>query len=174
MRKLFLALAILITAAPMLAEAQVDHSRQWIYRDKLGSGKESPQAAFLSWNYASVILLFGCSEDEYGNSGKAGNGGITLHYFPDPPTVKLDKDGYYLPAKFPDFSFSRGGTTVMFPATVKKQSVRGDINVSARLLALLKPGKDDLEIYADNEMGEPWYVGQAEALYRLALVCQAP
>ncbi len=173
MKKLFLALAILITATPMIAEAQVDRSRQWIYRDKLGSGSEKPSAAFLSWNYASVILLATCKADNNGNTGKAGNGGITLHYFPDPPTVKLDKDGYYLPAKFADFSFSRGDTTVMFPATVKQQSVRGDINVTARLLALLKPGKDDLEIYANNEMGEPWYVGQAEPLYRLALVCRA-
>ncbi|MEE9434613.1 MAG: hypothetical protein V3V15_10285 [Sphingorhabdus sp.] len=174
MRKLFLALAILVTAAPMLAEGKSDRDLQWIYRDKLGSGSESPSAAFLSWNYASVILLATCKADEHGGDGKAGNGGITLHYFPDPPTVKIDKDGYYLPAKFPDFSFSRGGTTVRFPATVKKQSVRGDLNVTARLLALLKPGKDDLEIYAAMEMGDPWYVGQAEPLYRLALTCKVP
>lgn len=145
-----------------------DRESQWIYRDRHGDGTDSPTAVFLSWNYAVVVLKAECRADQFGNSGKAGNGAISLYYYPG-STILPDNGKAERP--FEPFVFSRGDKSVSFPATATLQVVSGNISVTAELLAVLKPGKDDLEIEATNEMDEPWYVGQAEPLYRLAQAC---
>jgi hypothetical protein len=164
---------MLLAATPTIAQSEVgDRDLQWIYRDKHGDGTASPSAIFLSWNYSSVILRAECTGDEYGNAGKAGSGSITLRYYPSPPVISYDENGMYKDQPFDPFSFSRGELNTEFAATVGPQAVVGHIDVTPKLLKILKPGEQPLEIEATNEMEEPWYVGQAEPLYRLALACQ--
>jgi hypothetical protein len=171
MKKLFFGLLISL-AAPFAAFAEPsDRDQQWIFREKHGDGSATPAAIFLSWNYASVIMKAECQADEYGNSGKSGNGGITLYYYPTPPVIKYDENGAYIKQPFDPFVFSRGKASVKFKADVASYAVIGNIAVTPELLAILKPGKDELEIEATIEMEEPWHAGQAEPLYRLAQLC---
>jgi hypothetical protein len=163
----------LLASTPITAQSEVgDRDLQWIYRDRHGDGSASPSAIFLSWNYSSVILRAECTGDEYGNSGKGGSGSITLRYYPSPPVISYDENGMYKDQPFDPFSFSRGELNTEFAAKIEPQAVTGTIDVTPKLLKILKPGNQPLEIEAANEMEEPWYVGQAEPLYRLALVCQ--
>jgi hypothetical protein len=172
MMKKWIVTAAILALSPVTAQAQNDdREQQWIYREKHGDGTLSPTAIFLSWNYASVIIRAECQVDHYGNPGKAGNGGITMHYYPGAPIVTLDEYGGYKEGPFQPFVFSRGGKSVETPAAVTSSAVTGNIAVTPELLNILKPGKEDLEIEATNEMDEPWYVGQAEPLYRLAQAC---
>jgi hypothetical protein len=172
--KLIILAALGLAAAQAVAQTETsDRDQQWIFRDRHGDGGESPTAIFLSWSYAHVILKAECKADEFGNSGKAGNGGITLYYYPEGAMLTEDESGGNRDQSFEPFGFSRGKRSISFPAIVKGQVVLGDIAVTPKLLSILKPGGDELEIEAANVMEEPWYAGQAEPLYRLAQVCAA-
>ena len=165
--------ALALFSAPALADPVGDRDLQWIFRDKQGDGTASPAAIFLSWNYSGVIMKAECSADEFGNSGKAGNGGMTLFYYPDPVVVRPDEYGQYADAPFSPYVLTRGKQSLQFPAKVSRSGISGSIAITPQLLAILKPATNELEIEATNEMDEPWYVGQAEPLYRLALTCAA-
>ncbi len=174
------AAVVMMSAAPAFAQTETSsRDLQWIFRDRHGDGSGSPTAVFLSWNYAEVILKAECKADEFGNPGKAGNGGISLYYYPGSIMLNNDTNGTENGSgkaadgerPFEPFAFSRSNRSISFPATVIRQVVVGHIAVTPKLLSILKPGTDDLEIEAANEMDEPWYVGQAEPLYRLAQTC---
>lgn|GEM_PF-2650721 len=91
---------------------------------------------------------------------------LVLHYLPDADYIKVN-----------DIGLSRRGHEIMRPATIDtrytgKRAFVARFPVTPELLDLLKPGDEELDILADNEMEEPWHVGSAESLYRVAASCK--
>ncbi len=142
------AAAVLSALSLMQATSAADRrDDQWISREVSGEGTV---ASFLSWNYTSVIARAHCDD-----------GRMTFQYFYDapdsptlterPPTLLVDDVPYQLAPSID--RMSRQVYTLSPAGTV----------------ALTNAGNVDLE--APNEMDEPWYMGPAAALVRLAGNC---
>jgi hypothetical protein len=142
--------ATLLVVSCLSTPAAADRDDQWIFRQTLGSGSDKPTAIFLSWEYSAVLFRATCDRSTHD---------IVLEYFGDGaiPLAASDKLGIY-------------GTEA---AMLDTQLINGVLEgrVSADLFLAIS-GVAELEIDAPNEMGEPWYVGRAEPLRRLARLCQ--
>jgi hypothetical protein len=132
---------MIITILALGAAMQAVTDAQW------ATGRiqdRDPVASFLSWDYSSVILRAGCRGQE-----------VVITYYGDqvvphdpPETVLIVDDAV--------FKMRRTG-----PA---------EYVLDADGVAGLQQGRW-VEFDAPNEMGEPWYLGEAHALKNLAAVC---
>lgn len=167
-------IVIALISVSAVAETETgNRDQQWIFRERHGDGTAAPTAIFLSWNYTNVLMKAECGVDEFGNPGRANNGGMSFHYYPASEYLNRSEDGRYIDIPFEPFVFTRGQESFSIPAKVGHYAVTAHFAVTPKLLSILKPADNDLEIIATNEMDEPWYVGQAEPLYRLAQACAA-
>ncbi|MGV3579668.1 hypothetical protein [Brevundimonas sp.] len=131
----------LFATLALLVGSQSSEEPQWI------SGRiqdRDPVAAFLSWDFSSVILRATCHGEAivityYGD-------GVTPH---DAPQTILIVD---------EASFD---TRRVGPAAYE---------IDPAGVAALRSG-EWVEFDAPNEMGEAWYLGRADALKRLAATC---
>ncbi len=162
---LLLANTIVVTTEMPLGELQPTQkpprNQQWVYRDTLGSGDKYPTAVFLSWDYSSVIFLAECSKNSVDNIESINGAGIRLYYF-----YNSDEDDI-----ISSMILNRGIKHIESVAVKDSEVFYSDFSISTKLLEILKPNNVELEIDARNDMGEPWYVGQAEPLYQLAKTC---
>lgn len=144
-----LALAAALAAATPASAARDD---QWVYRDALGDGSKKPVAVFLSWDYDRVLFEVTCE----------GRGGLSLRYFGD--------GAIPLPAT-KTLVLMRGDLAVTIPARRTGGALEGWMpDVALVTTVLSRPGEVTIE--APNEMGEPWYVGEAAPLRRVAEACR--
>ena len=168
MKKFAIALITLsCIGAPVSAisaqESRDDRDLQWLYRERHGDGTETPTAIFLSWNYGSVIFRASCEDFK---------GSIKLQYFPEPEIGKRGPDGKLLDESFPPIMIKRGEETIFSQAWVEDGIVESRFMTDDRLSIILEATEGELEIIADNAMGDPWYVGRAEPLLQLAKACR--
>ena len=135
--------------APATSDAR---ERQWVYRPVLGDGRHQPTAAFLSWDYSEVIFTASCDRR---------TGYIVLHYYLRP---EWDATGVRR------IELTSGERSVELPVARGGHMLEGRTRLTPPLRALLA-ANEDIEIDAPNDMGEPWYVGRAAPLRRVALGC---
>ncbi len=171
MRSLTAVILLFVSVSAIAATETGNRDQQWIFRQRHGDGTASPTAIFLSWNYANVLMKAECRTDKFGNPGRAGNGGMSFHYYPGSQILAQDEAGRIIDQPFEPFIYTRGKDSVSFPAKVGASAVTANFDITPKVLSILKPAQNDLEITATNEMDEPWHVGQAEPLYRLAQAC---
>lgn len=126
---------------------------QWLYRE-YGTGDERQSIAiFVSWDYSAVIFAARCDSR---------NRGLVLDYYLRPDWEDADA----LPITL--------GSGKQFVSLVTRREgyiLRARTRVTPQLRLLLT-NDEDIEILASNDMDEPWYVGRAEALRRVASGCE--
>jgi len=127
---------------------------QWLYREQLGNGDQQPTAIFLSWDYSSVIFTATCDPER---------NELVLRYYLQPEWSVTNGASLEL---------ASGGQVVSLTTTQEeaRRVLQARTKVTPQLRALLTTD-DEIEIAAPNEMGEPWYVGYAEPLKKVALSC---
>lgn len=138
-------------------------NQQWIYRESLGDGSPYPRAIFLSWDYSSVIFNIECQHNVAEKSAADINGGFTIYYHYDSSNDDSD---------FPPITLKRGDSVISSAVTVEGDIIYSNFPITTKTLEILEPTDFELEIEARNEMGEPWYVGNAKPFYQLAIACQ--
>ncbi len=152
LKRAFRSAVMLVAAMMPVAAVQADaREQQWIYRELVEDGRDRPTAIFLSWDYSAVVFTATCDSD---------NRELVLRYYPAPDIPE---------AALASFALRLGET----PMVTKRepQFVEGRAPLSNRLAkAMREPG--ELTIDAPNDMGEPWHVGEAKPLRRLALACK--
>jgi hypothetical protein len=128
-------------AALTLIGSQATEEPQWV------TGRiqdRDPVAAFLSWDFSSVILRATCRD-----------GATVITYYGDGVTPR-DAPETTLIVDEASFEMRRVG-----PA---------EYEIEPQGLAALRSG-EWVEFDAPNEMGEAWYLGRANALKALAASC---
>lgn len=163
MRRLYrLTLVILVSTTPLTAvtaQSAAEHTdlqgareQQWLFRELLGSGEPQPTATFLAWDYSAVIFTATCDR---------GSGEFLLRYHFEQELG---------PAVFEPLEIRSTAGPLPLRTTRDGRVLEGRARMSEALARIFRaPG--ELEIVAPNEMGEPWHVGRAEPLRRLALSC---
>lgn len=132
-------------AAPASPSAR---EQQWIYRSTLADGSPLPTAVFLSWNYDAVIFSATCDRAKRE---------LVLRYLVPTGLTKGDTS---LEIGSVELRTMRDG-----------EFLEGRSAVTPPLQAILD-SPADIVIDAPNDMGEPFYVGHAEPLRRIALDCR--
>jgi len=145
---------VLIGTGPAVAAARDD---QWIYRDTPAAGQ--PTAVFLSWAFASVVFRATCDHKTRE---------LVLEYMGD-GAVPLSRRH--------ELSVGREGErrglsmrTRMTTAWRKSGTLEGRLLVTPAVKSAIGAA-GPLQIAAPNEMGDPWYVGEAEPLKRIIQSC---
>ncbi len=147
-------IAFALTAALAVGAAPLPQAEdQWIYRDGLSSG---PVASFLGWNYRSVLIRAACEQNV-----------LLIEYFPgsgvaetDPPmTLYLDEAPFELRT-----STTRDGDGLALQGRVPVTPQLLSVMASARhiMLGVTEPSAD---------LDEPWHLGTAQPLQRIARHC---
>lgn len=152
----FIAVLTGLPSASQQAEVRsallVSREAQWLYREKLGNGEERPTAVFLSWDYSAVVLSATCDRR---------TGELVLRSEietgPDAPAAE-------------SLEISSGSLTVVLRTTERDGYFEGRTLLTDELSSIFR-SVGDLEVFVPTEMGEPFYVGQAEPLRRLGLTC---
>lgn len=148
------------TPTPLEARAM-----QWLYREHSGAGQRAPTAIFLSYEYSSVIFRATCGETP---------GTLELRYFPGLGIGSRDAIGTLRIDRLPPIILARGERAITLRTNAEEDFIVGQVVIDPPLLDLLRPtGNHELMIETINEMDEPFYVGDAEPLYRLARICNA-
>lgn len=141
--------AVLLSAMTLLSATMIeaeDRSDQWLLRDVSGEG---PVAAFLSWNYASVIARAHCA-----------GGRVVLQYFPDTGAAG---------SEVRPLSLIIDAST--FPLVPSVDSMSREVHTLGAEGGRALRNARNIDLDAPNEMGEPWYMGHAPALVELARSC---
>lgn len=144
-------LLVLACTAPGAAAEDED---QWLFHLPDRAGSFEPAAVFLSWDYSAVIFRATCDHATQE---------LVLRFFGDtvtPPT-----------ASTPPLSISSAKHEVTLATRLDGMDMVGRLKVGPDLNQILDD-PSHLAIDAPNEMDEPFYVGHAEALRRLAALCQ--
>jgi hypothetical protein len=144
--------AMLLALSCLSTPAAADRDDQWIFRETLGSGDTEPTAVFLSWDYRDVLFRATCDRSTRE---------LVLEYF---------GDGVVPLTAFEQLEI-HGRQPVILATRLVDGVLVGRIEAGPELLLLIS-GTEDLEVYAPNQMEEPWYVGRAEPLERLVELCQ--
>lgn len=97
---------------------------------------------------------------------------MQLFYYPEYHTVERNVSGYLQLDDVSPIGLRRGDLSIQLPTIVNQNALLATMEVTPAVLDILRPGENELEIDAVNEMGEPWYTGRAEPLFRLAERCQ--
>jgi hypothetical protein len=122
-----------------------------VFRREWGHGRVDPTAIFLSWDYSSVVFRATCD---------TARKELVLVYFGDEETTLSAGEPMAI----------RGSRTVELQTRLIDGRLEGRVKVTPDTLRAWS-GSAQLEIDAPNAMGEPWYVGQAGPLRRLARLC---
>lgn len=138
------ALALGAQAAPTASDARAD---QWLSREVSGQGTV---VSFLSWDFTSVITQARCDD-----------GRMTFQYFYDAKDTPVPTEKS-LALLVDDMSYRLDPSVDRMSRQVYTLSPAGTV-------ALTNARNVDLD--APNEMGEPWYMGPAAPLVRLAGNC---
>lgn len=145
------ALILATLGAPPVQAGPGEDQPQWIYRDP--ESDEGSVAVFLDWRYASVLFRVGCDA-----------GQLIVRHYPkngasaEPPMILfIDEASHPL------------ATDVVIEDSDLVQI--GRIAATSELSAALAAADQIAVEAAENEMGEPWYLGRAEALRRVAADC---
>lgn len=133
-------------------ETAAAREQQWLYRETLGEGTPEATAVFLSWNYEAVIFTATCDRNR---------NELVLRYHLEPEWEVTGAQQIYL---------ASGEQSVALTTTHHGRVLEARTQLTPELRALLTRG-DEMEIDAPNDMGEPWYVGRAESLRKVALSC---
>lgn len=169
MMKQILGAGVLITAlsAPALAQSEEELARyesaregQWVYRDVRGDGNIGHFAMFLSWDYSTVLFRASCDQGQLVLDYYGGNGADE----PDLRPITLTR------AEARD---ERSAKSVSVKGKPGAYTAR--YTVDGTLLNVLKPTNSEIMIdapMAKDDLAEPWYVGDAEPLYRVAQACK--
>jgi hypothetical protein len=147
----FVLLAIQAAGLPSGRPAEAREG-QWLHRELLGDGTRQPTAIFLSWDYSSVIFTVTC--DPKANE-------VVIRYY---------LDAEWEATSVPQIVLSSPEQSVSLKTTRQANALEGRTRMTPALRALLT-GRADLEIDAPNEMDEPYYVGHAKPLRKVALAC---
>jgi len=149
LRSLAAVLAALSVAAASPAAA--GREDQWIFRGQHGDGTSKPSAVFLGWDYSRVLFRATC----------------------EPRRRELVVDYYgdgEVPLSAGETVTLRKSSSVRLRTRVVAGRLEGRTKITGELQRMLSE-PTDLEIDAPNATGEPWYVGVAEPLARLANSC---
>ena len=145
----------MLTAAVALgaasARADVDREAQWSFAVQRQGGSVAPIATFRDWTFRHIVFTAACDRRRHE---------LVLTYFGDGATPLKAADRLEIVAG-PIFTLKThlvGGRLV------------GDLPLTPRTRAALTR-LGDLEFVAPNEMGEPWYVGEAKAFKRVVAGC---
>lgn len=126
---------------------------QWLYREHSTGDERQSIAIFLSWDYSGVIFTVSCDRR---------NREFVLDYHLRPEWEDAASSPIAL------------GSGEQFVSLITKREgymLRARTRITPQLRALLT-NDDDIEILASNDMEEPWHVGRAEPLRRVALDCE--
>jgi hypothetical protein len=147
--------SILPAAAQAAAPEYVGAARnqQWVYRDTLGSGTVRPTAIFLSRDYSAVVFAITCDRS---------SGELVVRYILQPEAV--------IPESF-SLRVMSATTSVPLQTVLVGGMLESRSTVSREFREVLR-SEGALEIDAPNELGEPWGIGRAEPLRKLALGCR--
>ena len=147
-----LAASILAVLAVGIASPAAAHrDDQWVFRREWGDGSSRTSAVFLSWDYSVVLFRATCDHARHE---------LVLDYYGDGELPLSADMGLAV----------SGSSRAQFRTRLIDGRLEGRMNVNRATLRAFS-GSRDLEIDAPNEMGEPWYVGKAAPLRRLARLC---
>ena len=135
------------------AKPQAAREQQWLFRETLGSGDVEPTAVFLSWDYSSVVFTARCDRRTKELVLRS-----ELESGPHAPDVK-------------PLEISSDASTVRMRTSVVEGYFEGRSQVTKELASIMR-SSGDLEVFVPTEMGEPLYVGRAEPLRRVSLMCR--
>lgn len=147
-------LALSVGVQPAVAGVRDD---QWIYREARAA--DGPTAVFLDWAFSGVLFRASCDQKR---------GELVLHYM---------GDGAVALSRGDRLAIRLGGEGRTFPMRTAITRAWGDPHALEGRLVVTPVVKreltriGELQIDAPNEMGEPWYVGDAEPLKRLIRAC---
>lgn len=144
-------LLVLGCTAPAAADEDED---QWLFHLPHQAGDYQPAAVFLSWDYSAVIFRATCDHATQE---------LVLQFFGDlatPPTSST-----------PPLSISSARFEVTLATRLDGTNMIGRIKAGPELNQVLTD-PSHLAIDAPSEMDEPFNVGYAGSLRRLAWLCQ--
>jgi hypothetical protein len=133
-----------------------DREDQWIFRTISSANGEEPVAIFLSSHYGEVILRATCDL----------SGAMVILEYPLDRQLRLTDADKVLSIGFFEDSGAKFSTEIANGLMIGRAKPDADLLRIAR-------DKRDLEVYAPNDMEEPWYVGHAEPLRRVIEICHA-
>lgn len=136
----------LLTSA--IAHAVPTDGREQQWKTITPVGQHSPTAIFLSWDGTEVVFTARCD-----SSSKE----IVIRY-------NLQANAPFDPAR----PLAIGD--VDFRTTKTGEVLEGRSRLTSPLKRVLN-SRSEIQIQAPNDMDEPWYVGIAEPLRRVALAC---
>lgn len=144
------ALLLALLAAP----AQAADSQWMLTQQRVGQTLR-PVAVFLDWNHGSVLFRISCEAD---------SAVLVVRHYVDGREVKL--------RGHEQMALVRGAATLPLQTVPASRGLEGRIALTPSVLATLSaPG--EMQIDAPNALLEPWHVGRAEPLVRIAELCLA-
>jgi hypothetical protein len=141
----------IVFATTLASPAAAGREDQWIFRQELGDGSLQPSAVFLASDYSAVLFRATCDPARHE---------LVLDYFGDGEVRLSARNTMTL----------RRASSIPLRTRLINGHLEGRVKATRELLRVLsEPG--ELQIDAPNAEEEPWYVGVAEPLLRVARDC---
>ena len=133
-----------------------------MWRDQLGDGAPVATAIFLSWDYEAVVFAAQCDKARHA---------LRLRYMPDKREVTLATADGQTSSPDETLAIIIGHREMRMQTTADQGALTGMINARLLIDAMRHAPGVEIGIAAPNPLGDPWGVGSAGALRRLAESC---
>lgn len=142
------------TGEPQEQSRALAREHRWIYRDVLGDGSAKVTAAFLAWDYSEVVFTATCDRQTR-----------ELVIW-----SRLDADLHSPSVEPLEISSALG--SVKLRTEIVDGYIEGRTEITEVLTKILET-RGEIEVFVPSDMGEPFYVGQAQPLRKVGLGCKS-